>query len=216
MLTKAVEEENYEGLIDPRLDTNYDAYDMARLVACAAAAVRQTAKSRPRMTQVFAISLTNSGSTRAVLVSTCHDLHTVSRTPLSVTSLLPMKCDQIVRYLEGELSAEDLNAGMAPGQSAMHRSRAGDTDEVRRLRKMAFRPGSGTISEYASSELSAPTSSEYGLNQSGEYTASSAADTEDMTDVSHRTGSGDARTGTTERVTRRATVGKQAGRAGRG
>ena len=109
-----------------------------------------------------------------------------------------MECDQIVRYLEGELSAEDLNAGMAPGQSAMHRSSGGgDTDEVRRLRKMAFRPGSGTISEYASSELSAPTS-EYGLNPSSEYTASSAADTEDMTDVSHRTGSGEVRAGTTE------------------
>ena len=52
MLTRAVEEENYDDLIDPRLETNYDAYDMARLVACAAAAVRQTARSRPRMTQV--------------------------------------------------------------------------------------------------------------------------------------------------------------------
>jgi hypothetical protein len=47
-----VEEENYDELIDPRLETNYDAYDMARLIACAAAAVRQTARSRPRMTQV--------------------------------------------------------------------------------------------------------------------------------------------------------------------
>lgn len=52
MLTRAVEEENYDELIDSRLETNYDAYDMARLIACAAAAVRQTARSRPRMTQV--------------------------------------------------------------------------------------------------------------------------------------------------------------------
>ena len=49
---KALEEENYDELIDPVLQSNYDGYDMARLVACAAAAVRQTAKSRPRMTQV--------------------------------------------------------------------------------------------------------------------------------------------------------------------
>ena len=47
-----MEEENYDELIDPRLETNYDAYDMARLIACAAAAVRQTARSRPRMSQV--------------------------------------------------------------------------------------------------------------------------------------------------------------------
>ncbi|KAF7023713.1 hypothetical protein CFC21_036176 [Triticum aestivum] len=175
LLTKALEEENYEELIDPELGTNYDAYDMARLVACAAAAVRQTARSRPRMAQ-------------------------------------------IVRYLEGELSAEDLNGGMAPGQSAMHRSGGGNTDEVRRLRRMAFGPGTGTaggtISEYASSEMSAPTS-EYGLNPSSEYTASSAADTEDMTDFPHRAGagrgsaeggSGEAGRGTTEGFSRRTTV----------
>ncbi|XP_037414090.1 proline-rich receptor-like protein kinase PERK2 isoform X2 [Triticum dicoccoides] len=174
LLTKALEEENYEELIDPELGTNYDAYDMARLVACAAAAVRQTARSRPRMAQ-------------------------------------------IVRYLEGELSAEDLNGGMAPGQSAMHRSGGGNTDEVRRLRRMAFGPGTGTaggtISEYASSEMSAPTS-EYGLNPSSEYTASSAADTEDMTDFPHRAGtgrgaaegaSGEAGRGTTEGFSRRTT-----------
>jgi hypothetical protein len=47
-----VEEENYDDLIDPRLETDYDAHDMARLVACAAAAVRQTARCRPRMSQV--------------------------------------------------------------------------------------------------------------------------------------------------------------------
>jgi len=172
LLTKAAEEENYEELIDPRLGTNYDAYDMMRLVACAAAAVRQTSRSRPRMTQ-------------------------------------------IVRYLEGELSAEDLNGGMAPGQSAMHRSYGGgNTDEIGRLRRMAFGTGGGTISEYASSELSAPTS-EYGLNPSSEYTASSAADTEDMTEVPpRRTGSGEARPGATERLSRRTTVSRQAG-AGR-
>jgi hypothetical protein len=52
LLTKAIEEDNYEELIDPKLEANYDAYDMARLIACAAAAVRQTARSRPRMTHV--------------------------------------------------------------------------------------------------------------------------------------------------------------------
>ncbi|KAF8766325.1 hypothetical protein HU200_007842 [Digitaria exilis] len=137
LLTRAVEEENIDELIDPRLETNYDAYDMARLIACAAAAVRQTARSRPRMSQ-------------------------------------------IVRYLEGELSVEDLNAGVNPGQSAMQRSGGGTTDQINRLRRMAFGPGTGgTITEYASSEFSDPTS-EYGLNPSSEYTASSGADTGEM------------------------------------
>ncbi|KAJ1285397.1 hypothetical protein BS78_03G277000 [Paspalum vaginatum] len=134
LLARAVEDDNYDELIDPRLENNYDAYDMTRLIACAAAAVRHTARSRPRMSQ-------------------------------------------IVRYLEGELSVEDLNAGVQPGQSAVQRSSGGTTDQINRLRRMAFGPGAGgTVTEYTSSEFSDPTS-EYGLNPSSEYTASSGGDT---------------------------------------
>ncbi|CAO1944949.1 unnamed protein product [Urochloa humidicola] len=167
LLTRAVEEENYDELIDPRLETNYDAYDMARLIACAAAAVRQTARSRPRMTQ-------------------------------------------IVRYLEGELSVEDLNAGVRPGQSAMQRSGGGTTDQINRLRRMAFGPGAGgTITEYASSEFSDPTS-EYGLNPSSEYTASSGGDTGEVPAAAaqgqgQQQWSGRRPTGDTERMSRRTT-----------
>ncbi|CAO1945996.1 unnamed protein product [Urochloa humidicola] len=164
LLTRAVEEENYDELIDPRLETNYDAYDMARLIACAAAAVRQTARSRPRMTQ-------------------------------------------IVRYLEGELSVEDLNAGVRPGQSAMQRSSGGTTDQINRLRRMAFGPGAGgTITEYASSEFSDPTS-EYGLNPSSEYTASSGGDTGEVPAAAAQgqQWSGRRAAGDTERMSRRTT-----------
>ncbi|CAO2178253.1 unnamed protein product [Urochloa humidicola] len=166
LLTRAVEEENYDELIDPRLETNYDAYDMARLIVCAAAAVRQTARSRPRMTQ-------------------------------------------IVRYLEGELSVEDLNAGVRPGQSAMQRSGGGTTDQINRLRRMAFGPGAGgTITEYASSEFSDPTS-EYGLNPSSEYTASSGGDTGEVpaaaTQGQGQQWSGRRAAGDTERMSRRTT-----------
>ncbi|XP_066315012.1 proline-rich receptor-like protein kinase PERK2 [Miscanthus floridulus] len=172
LLTRAVEEENYDELIDPRLESNYDAYDMARLVACAAAAVRQTARSRPRMSQ-------------------------------------------IVRYLEGELSVEDLNAGVIPGQSAMQRSGGGTTDQINRLRRMAFGPGAGgstgtgtgtgTITEYSSSEFSDPTS-EYGLNPSSEYTASSAGDTGEVAaGAQGQQWHGRRAAGDTERMSRRTT-----------
>ncbi|XP_072951642.1 proline-rich receptor-like protein kinase PERK1 [Typha angustifolia] len=117
LLTRALEDDHYNELVDPKLGTNYDPYEMARLVACAAAAVRHSAKHRPRMSQ-------------------------------------------IVRYLEGEISLEDLNAGMKPGQSAMQGSGQNASEEVRRLRTMAF--GSH---EYVSSEQSEP-SSEYGQRQS--------------------------------------------------
>ncbi|TVU35097.1 hypothetical protein EJB05_16966, partial [Eragrostis curvula] len=175
LLTRAIEEDNYEELIDPSLETNYDAYDMARLIACAAAAVRQTARSRPRMTH-------------------------------------------IVRYLEGELSAEDLNAGVKPGQSAMQRTSGGTTDQIGRLRRMAFGPGAGEgtgITEYTSSEFSEPTS-EYGQNPSSEYTASSAGDTGEVAPAPAQAPqwSGGARRDT-ERMSRRTTVSRQAGRGAR-
>ncbi|KAL5221819.1 hypothetical protein ABZP36_026532 [Zizania latifolia] len=175
LLARAMEEEIYEELIDPKLGSNYDAHDMRRLIACAAAAVRHTARSRPRMSQ-------------------------------------------IVRYLEGELAAEDLNAGVTPGQSAMQKtSGGGTTDQMRRLRKMAFGSGAGTgtVSEYTSSEFSEPTS-EYGLNPSSEYTATSAPDTGEMTtNVQRTTGASGEMTGT-ERMSRRTTASRQAGRGNRG
>lgn len=53
LLTKAIEEDQISDvLIDPKLEANYDAHEMQRLIACAAAAVRHTARSRPRMSQV--------------------------------------------------------------------------------------------------------------------------------------------------------------------
>ncbi|KAG8077932.1 hypothetical protein GUJ93_ZPchr0007g4270 [Zizania palustris] len=52
LLARAMEEAIYEELVDPKLGSNYDSHDMRRLIACAAAAVRHTARSRPRMSQV--------------------------------------------------------------------------------------------------------------------------------------------------------------------
>lgn len=131
----------------------------------------------------------------------------------SVTELVAtLERDQIVRYLEGELSAEDLNAGVRPGQSAMQRSGGGTTDQIGRLRRMAFGPGAGgstagTITEYASSEFSDPTS-EYGLNPSSEYTASSGGDTGEVPAAAQGQGqqwSGRRAAGDTERMSRRTT-----------
>lgn len=52
LLTRALEEGNSDPLIDPRLGENYNPNEMARMVACAAACVRHSAKRRPRMSQV--------------------------------------------------------------------------------------------------------------------------------------------------------------------
>lgn len=52
VLTRALEERNFDGLVDPKLQNGYDPNEMARMVACAAACVRHSARRRPRMSQV--------------------------------------------------------------------------------------------------------------------------------------------------------------------
>lgn len=53
LLTKALEDNNFDSLVDPRLENNYSHEEMARMVACAAACVRHSARRRPRMSQVM-------------------------------------------------------------------------------------------------------------------------------------------------------------------
>lgn len=51
-LTRALEDEKFDSLIDPRLGNDYNHNEVARMVACAAACVRHSARRRPRMSQV--------------------------------------------------------------------------------------------------------------------------------------------------------------------
>lgn len=52
ILTQALEEGNYDALVDSKLQRNYDHNEMSRMVACAAACVRHSARRRPKMSQV--------------------------------------------------------------------------------------------------------------------------------------------------------------------
>ncbi|KAJ4958451.1 hypothetical protein NE237_025562 [Protea cynaroides] len=52
LLTRALEDGNYNTLVDPKLQKDYDPCEMASLIGCAAACVRHSAHLRPRMTQV--------------------------------------------------------------------------------------------------------------------------------------------------------------------
>lgn len=55
LCTKAMEDGIFEGLVDPRLQGNYDERQMSCMVACAAFSVRYSAKKRPKMSQVILI-----------------------------------------------------------------------------------------------------------------------------------------------------------------
>ncbi|XP_010680801.2 proline-rich receptor-like protein kinase PERK4 [Beta vulgaris subsp. vulgaris] len=52
LLAKALETGNYHDFVDPRLEGNYDPHLMKRMVACAAASIRHSAKRRPKMSQI--------------------------------------------------------------------------------------------------------------------------------------------------------------------
>ncbi|KAH8482170.1 hypothetical protein H0E87_029581 [Populus deltoides] len=53
LLTRALEDGNFDTLVDQKLQNNYDQNEMARMVACAAACVRHSARRRPRTSQVI-------------------------------------------------------------------------------------------------------------------------------------------------------------------
>jgi len=52
LLTRALEDRNFDALVDAKLQNDYEPNEMACMVACAAACVRHSARRRPRMSQV--------------------------------------------------------------------------------------------------------------------------------------------------------------------
>ncbi|KAI4316154.1 hypothetical protein L6164_024160 [Bauhinia variegata] len=52
LLAQALEDGDFDNLVDPRLQKNYRDEEMARMIACAAACVRHSARLRPRMSQI--------------------------------------------------------------------------------------------------------------------------------------------------------------------
>ncbi|KAE9600309.1 hypothetical protein Lal_00045952 [Lupinus albus] len=52
LLTRSLEEDDFDSLVDPRLQNEINRNELARMVACAAACIRYSAKRRPRMSQV--------------------------------------------------------------------------------------------------------------------------------------------------------------------
>ncbi|KAJ6799294.1 proline-rich receptor-like protein kinase PERK1 [Iris pallida] len=52
LLKRALDDGNHDSLVDPRLGKNYNQSEMSRMIACAAASVRHSARRRPRMSQI--------------------------------------------------------------------------------------------------------------------------------------------------------------------
>ncbi|XWS45397.1 hypothetical protein CRYUN_Cryun15aG0133000 [Craigia yunnanensis] len=52
LLARALENGNHDELVDARLELNYNHNEMQRMVACAAASIRHSARKRPKMSQI--------------------------------------------------------------------------------------------------------------------------------------------------------------------
>ncbi|KAF8047075.1 hypothetical protein N665_3219s0002 [Sinapis alba] len=52
LMLQVLNDANFDGLVDPRLEDNFVITEMARMVACAAASVCYSAKRRPKMSQI--------------------------------------------------------------------------------------------------------------------------------------------------------------------
>ncbi|KAH1124748.1 hypothetical protein GLYMA_06G081800v4 [Glycine max] len=52
LLAQALQDGDFDNLVDPRLQKSYEADEMERMITCAAACVRHSARLRPRMSQI--------------------------------------------------------------------------------------------------------------------------------------------------------------------
>ncbi|XP_021738600.1 putative proline-rich receptor-like protein kinase PERK6 [Chenopodium quinoa] len=52
LIARAMEEGNFSGLVDPRLEGEFDSEEMMRLIACSGASIRHSGKRRPKMSQI--------------------------------------------------------------------------------------------------------------------------------------------------------------------
>ncbi|KAK4366346.1 hypothetical protein RND71_014226 [Anisodus tanguticus] len=170
-LTKALEENNFDELVDPRLEGNFDPDELHRMVACAAASVRHSARRRPKMSQASPQnSILYYNSLISLKRSFCNFTAIVDKVQVTVLHLLIniIMIYQIVRALDGDSSLEDLNEkpgknntanfGASGPASDIYDTRAYNAD------MMKFRQMVMTNQDFNSSEYGA--TSDYGLHPS--------------------------------------------------
>lgn len=144
------QEGNFDDLLDPRLEGRIDRLELERMCSSSAAAVRHSAKRRPKMKQV---NLTQLRILNVRLQSRTQRCKAIEIT-MNCFALCPRFLHaQIVRALEGDASLDDLNEGVKPGQSMMFSSGSENdaggnyASNVNNFRKVAFE--NSEYSEYS-------------------------------------------------------------------
>lgn len=125
LLAEALEHEDFEALVDSRLEKNYVDSEMFWMIEAAAACVRHSATKRPRMSQVK--SCLNDKEISMVF----HFYLKFNNR--SFFSLL----NQVVRALDTLDGASDLTNGVKPGQSGIFSS-AQHSAQIRMFQRLAF------------------------------------------------------------------------------
>lgn len=135
---------------------------MACMVACAAASVRHSARRRPKMSQVRIIVC----NCTLFLILILHPQTQINKfREKQKTKTFIHWLQQIVRALEGDVSLDDLNEGVKPGQSSLFGESGSDLDSstyssnMRRFREIALGSNDDYSNDYNSGMIS-----EYGAN----------------------------------------------------
>ncbi|KAH6820968.1 proline extensin-like receptor kinase 1 [Perilla frutescens var. hirtella] len=152
LLSQALENNNFDFVVDPRLQKDYDSIEMARMVACASVCVRHLARRRPKMSQYAVESL----GQKLKLVTACLKALNIRISSHPSCQLLLM---QIIQALEGTLPLDELTEGIQPRHNNIlndsHESSDYDTlydttqyrEDLVKFRKMAFESVEHTVSE---------------------------------------------------------------------
>ncbi|KAF9606973.1 hypothetical protein IFM89_030392 [Coptis chinensis] len=137
IMTSALGDGVYEELVDPRLENEYNNNEMARMIACASASIRHSAKRRPRMSQVQ--DPNNPGQFYVYKYTRVYKL---------VNSV------QIVRSLEGDASLEDLNEGVRAATQSSSSTISSEyntrqyNEDMKKFRKIALEGSAEYTSTY--------------------------------------------------------------------
>ena len=75
MLSHAIDNEEFESLVDPRLEKNYVESEMLCMIEAAAACVRHSSSKRPRMGQVIFLLAEKAAQNSLKLVNDQLDIH---------------------------------------------------------------------------------------------------------------------------------------------
>ncbi|KAI3665486.1 hypothetical protein L6452_44113 [Arctium lappa] len=113
LLAKALEDKNYNELVDPRLEGNYDPNEVARMACCAAASIRHSGKRRPKMSQIVR-ALEGSGSQDDVLnlhrASSSLNLNQSQDTPTSIVYDTKAYNDDMRKFKEMVNSSQEFTS----------------------------------------------------------------------------------------------------------